>query len=109
MEVFCMKNSKRNRQRGKAHQRTIAKKVSGLNIGILGGADVINDRFVIECKSRKSFVGQKWYSQVAKETAKHDGKVPIVVIHVVGKRYENDFVLIKLKDFIDLTGGSNVG
>ena len=96
----------RNRRRGKNHQRRIAKDLMGLNIGITGDIDVLTGRFAIECKSRKNFVGVKWFEQALRGSIKH-GKIPLVVVHVLGKRYENDFVLIRLKDFMNLVKGGD--
>jgi hypothetical protein len=43
--------SSTNRQRGKAHQKKVAEMLNGIDIGILGGEDVLTDDFSIECKS----------------------------------------------------------
>lgn len=58
--------SSTNRQRGKAHQKKVAEMLNGIDIGILGGEDVLTDDFSIECKSVMKFVGEKWYAQCVK-------------------------------------------
>lgn len=85
----------RNRDRGKAHQKNIAEQLGGLNIGTLGGEDVHLENYSIECKSMARFVGSKWYKQ-AQINSKH--KPPLVIIHITNTRYENDLVLMSLKD-----------
>mgnify|MGYP001054814804 CR=1 FL=1 len=89
-----------NRRRGKDHQRKIAKIMKGMNVGTLGGIDVLSDKFAIECKSRVKFVGLKWYEQAEKNNVYN--KVTVVVVHLKGKKYLDDLVLIKLKDFLKL-------
>ncbi|RLC49240.1 MAG: hypothetical protein DRH57_00020 [Candidatus Cloacimonadota bacterium] len=98
-------NPKRNRRRGKANQKAIAELFNGKDVGVLGESDVITEKFCIEAKSRKKFVGEKWYRQAEEYTKKDPlakGKIPIVVVHITGKRHENDFVIIRVKDFLEL-------
>ena len=95
-----MVKQSRNRQRGKDCEREIAKIVGGKRIGILGDEDVLHPRYSIEVKSRKKFVGNKWMKQCIKNNK--DNKIPIVVIHEANKNHLEDFVLIKLKDFMEI-------
>lgn len=96
-----MKNRRRS---SKNHESRVAEKLNGIRVGILGKEDVITDRFSVECKVRKAFVGAGWFEQ-AKRNAK--GKIPIVVVHVRNKRYDDDLVIISMKDFITITGGDD--
>lgn len=96
-------NPKNNRVRGKRHQKKTAEMLNGLNIGTLGGADVLAGNFVVECKSRVKFVGEGWFKQAEKHCKK--GQIPVVVIHIKGTHYDNDFVMVKMKDFRKLIGG----
>jgi hypothetical protein len=89
--------SSTNRQRGKAHQKKVAEMLNGIDIGILGGEDVLTDDFSIECKSVMKFVGEKWYAQCVKNNKRK--KIPIVVVHIKNKSYDNDYVLININDF----------
>lgn len=89
--------SSTNRQRGKAHQKKVAEMLNGIDIGILGGEDVLTDGFSIECKSVMKFVGEKWYAQCIKNNKRK--KIPIVVVHIKNKSYDNDYVLININDF----------
>jgi len=88
-----------NRIRGKTHQKKTAKTLNGIDIGILGGMDVLTDKFSIECKSRKAFVAVSWYDQ-AKKNSKN--KIPLLVVHVTGKQYKNDLVILSIQDFKSL-------
>lgn len=88
--------TQRNRKRAKEVERRLAKKLGGRRVGILGQEDIEHERFSIEVKSRKKFVAEAWMKQ-AEKNAK--GKIPIVIVHVTGKHHENDYVIIKLKDF----------
>jgi len=46
----------------------------------------------------------KAYQQAQKNTI--NGKIPIVVLHQLGSRHEDDFVIIQLKNFLRI-GGEN--
>lgn len=94
-----------NRVRGKAHQKKVAEKLQGIDIGILGGEDVLTDKFSIECKSVQRFVGEKWYKQCVKNNKRQ--KIPIVVVHIKNKSYDNDFVMIRLADFKSIVEGKD--
>lgn len=98
-----MSSPVKNRLRAKHVERMVAKKLGGRRVGILGREDVLCDRFVVEVKSRKRFVAERWYDQVVKNADRD--KIPIVVVHVVGKRYDDDFVILKVRDFLKLVGG----
>ncbi len=95
-----------NRRRGKAYQKALAKRLGGLDIGVLGGADVILDHFAIEAKSVARFTGATWMQQAIKNAARL-GKTPLVSVHVRGSKHDNDIVLIRLGDFLKLIGGKN--
>lgn len=93
--------TKRNRQRGKAHQAAVAELLDGLNLGTLGKVDVLRRDYAIECKSRKKFVGTGWMKQAEKH-AKKFGNTPIVVVHRTNTRYTSDLVILRMKDFLAL-------
>ena len=86
-----------NRKRGKNTQRKIAQIVKGNNTGTLGGEDIAHPDLSIEVKHRKMFVGSTFMSQAMRNCPK--GKIPIVIVHVHGKRHLHDLVLIHLSDF----------
>ena len=64
--------------------------------------DVITERFVVECKSRKNGFPkliEKAFEQV-QAYAKRYNKIPIVVLHRNGKRgYGRYFVVMEINDF----------
>lgn len=91
-----------NRQRGKNTERKLAKLLNAKRVGIMGGEDCEHPIFSFEIKSRKSFVAVNWLEQ-AKRNSK-EGKIPVVVVHIRGKRYNQDYVILSLKDWIDLHG-----
>lgn len=90
--------SRTSRNRGNAHQRYIAKRLNGRNVGILGQEDVMleNGNFSIECKERVGFAGKKFMEQSIKNAR---GKIPIVIVHVLNEKHDDDLVLIRLIDF----------
>ncbi|MBF0487215.1 MAG: hypothetical protein HQK98_03555 [Nitrospirae bacterium] len=92
----------KNRQRGKAAERAVAKRMNGKRIGIMGGEDVEHPLFSIEVKSRKAFVAGDWMSQAVRNCP--EGKTPLVVVHVSGQRHTEDMVIIRMKDFEDFMG-----
>jgi len=55
-----------NRQRGKATERAVAKRIGGKRVGILGAEDVSHPLFSIEVKSRKAFVAGDWMAQAVR-------------------------------------------
>ena len=97
-----MVKQSRNRQRGKESEKVIAKLFGGQRIGLLGKEDIFHPKYSIEVKSRKKFVGRKWFDQCEKNNI--DNKIPIVVIHEANKPHNTDLVLIKVKDLLDEKG-----
>lgn len=106
------KTVKRNRQRGKEHQKAIKnilqKYGDTLNIGTLGLADLLveigENKYVVECKSRSRFVANNWIEQAESyiSAMKIYDRIPIVIIHSKNKRFSDDLVVIKLSDFISI-------
>lgn len=97
------KIAKRNRQRGKRVQKKAEKVFGGLDIGVLGKVDVVSDRFIVECKSRKSLAIDKWFQQLFLAKSKHkmfQDKVPLLLCHQYKtKKY---YAVLQLKDFLSL-------
>ncbi len=63
----------------------------------------MSDDFSVEAKERKKFVGQKFMEQAIRNCP--TGKTPIVIVHILGKKHDNDLVMIRLKDWIAWMGG----
>lgn len=94
--------SKKNRDRSKRHERTVAKLLGGKRIGILGKEDVEHPKFSVECKSRQEI--PKWFSDFWKQAVDNceEGKIPLLVIHETQKRYKDDWVVIRMEDFLEV-------
>lgn len=90
----------KNRRIGKDSEKAIANLFNGKRVGILGEEDVSTEKFSIEVKCRKKFVGSKWMQQAIKNNKNE--KIPLVIIHEKNKEHLRDYVLISLKDFLDL-------
>ncbi len=98
--------AKKNRQRGKRNEKVLSKLLGMDRVGIFGGEDAKDERFSAEFKSRKKFVGMKWMEQTVKNCP--EGKIPIVVVHVMNQRRQNDIVMIRLKDWVDIINSSQI-
>jgi len=101
--------SKKNRDRGKRHERAIAKLIGGRRVGILGKHDVEDHKgkFSVECKSRE--VLPKWFQKMWEQAERNcpEMLVPLLVIHKLNQRYEDDWVIMKMKDFLELRDEGN--
>lgn len=97
-----MSAARRNRERGKAAERHVAKALGGTRVGTLGGEDVSHDHLSIEVKSRVRFIGETFMRQARANCPK--GKTPCVIVHVHGKRHDDDLVLLRMRDFEALHG-----
>lgn len=92
-----------NRDRGKAAERAVAQALGGMRIGTLSGEDVHFDGpFSAEVKSRAAFVACDWMDQAVRNAPA--GKTPLVVVHVRGKRHDNDLVIIRMADWEEWHG-----
>lgn len=87
----------KNRDRGKRAERDVAKRVCGKRLGVLCGEDVQHPLFSFEVKSRQTFVASNWMAQAKKNCP--SGKFPAVVVHVHGKRHNDDMVILQMCDF----------
>lgn len=100
--------AKRNRRRGKRAQKHVARLLSGLDIGILGKADVLSEHFIVEVKHRKKFIGETFlqeaedYKKSYEKESKFKNKIPIAIVHIYKKQYKDSIVCIRLKDLISL-------
>lgn len=90
-------SNKINRERGKRHEREIAKRLGGKRRGVLGGEDVEHDVYSIECKSRVRIVTTGWFEQC--ENNNKEGKIPILVTHIKGQSYDKDLVCMRITDW----------
>jgi hypothetical protein len=87
-----------NRNRGKAAERAVAVALDGKRVGTMGGEDVhLDGPWSCEVKSRQAFVALSWMAQATRNAPK--GKTPLVVVHVHGKRHDEDLVILRLADW----------
>lgn len=86
-----------NRDRGKAAELAVAKRLGGRRHGTMGGEDVTVPGFSVEVKSRRAFVAAGWMDQAIRNAP--PGKTPLVVVHVAGKRHQKDLVILSLADW----------
>lgn len=88
-----------NRRRGKRVQSKVSKLwgEDAKNTGILGGEDIEHRIFSIESKSRLKCVIEKWFNQA--EANCPTGKIPLVHCHILGKKYDGDYIITRLHDF----------
>ena len=88
-------------RRGKDTERAIARKVQGERLGntVMATPDVVSDGLVLECESRESL--PLWLVKALTKvvTKAPHGKVPVVVLHQVGKKHDADIVCLRLRDF----------
>lgn len=85
----------------KATERTVAKRLNGRRVGPSGTstADVVNDHLSVECKHRKRLPSWLASAMAQSVAAAGDGQLPIVVLHEAGKRHDDDYVVIRLRDY----------
>ena len=95
-------NPAKNRRRGKATERAVASILGGQRRGILGGHDVAAGPWAVEVKDRSRFAGTAFMQQSVRNAPA--GKTPLVVVHVTGQRHDQDIVMIRLADWLELYG-----
>lgn len=90
----------------KAYERRLAKRLGGERVPITGrirgsAPDVKNSWLSIEAKFRKQLPA--WLFDAMDQAVKsiRGEQLPIVVLHQSGTRTDNDFVVLRLKDFED--------
>lgn len=90
-------NPNKNRLRGKRNEKALAKKLGCDRVGIFGKEDLKHSKYSFECKSRKTFVADSWMGQAIKNCP--EGKIPILIVHKLGKHHDNDLIIMRLSDF----------
>lgn len=87
----------------KDHERKTARAFGGKRVGPTGkvGPDIHHKWLSIECKERKSLPA--WLLDAMRQitTASSTNKLPIVVLHQLGDRHNNDLVVIRQFDFVN--------
>lgn len=95
-----------NRDRGKNAERDTARRLGGTRLGTLGREDVSTGLLSIEVKSRQRFVAEAWFQQAVSHCP--ENRVPAVVVHIHNKRHDDDYVILRMKDFEELHGRINL-
>jgi hypothetical protein len=85
-------------------ERAIASIVGGKRVPITGRQrgdvpDIDHDNYSIEVKHRKKL--PSWIQDAMDQAiqSSRGNKAPIVILHEHGKRHDNDYVIISLKNF----------
>lgn len=79
-------------------EKVTAAELDGKRAGVTGisNADVLHDKFSIECKYRAKLAFKAWYEQAVKY-AKGTNKIPLLICKEKGQHGE--MVIIKMDDF----------
>jgi hypothetical protein len=101
-----MKQSKSTWQR---HERHVAAAVGGARTGNTGtaGADVVTDSYSIECKSWRRLPAKVVAALQQAERTATGGRVAVAVLHEVGRRHDDDLVVLRWRDFAVLLIGEH--
>ena len=97
----------KQRQRGNALERYIAKRLGGQRLGHYGGEDVAHEWLSIECKERATL--PVWLRDAMRQAIGHAAAdaLPIVVLHELHKAHNEDLVVMRLCDFDDWFNGGD--
>lgn len=91
-------NPNRNRKRGKATERQVAKYIGGRRVGLMGNDDICDcGPWSVEVKDRVKFSGSKFLEQAERNAPK--GKTAIAIVHVTGQRHDQNIVMMRLKEW----------
>lgn len=90
-------------------ERAIAKVLGGERVPITGRQrgdvpDIKHDIWSIEVKHRKSLPGWMHNAMAQAKASIRGQQTPIVVLHELGARHTEDFVVMRLEDFQLLLG-----
>jgi hypothetical protein len=93
----------------KRAEREVAKRLGGKRVPVSGrgrgsAPDVDHARYSIEVKLRRGLPRWLHMAMQQAEAAATDGKVPAVVLHEAGKRYDDAVVVLRLANFTTLAG-----
>ena len=100
-------------RRWKAVERSVAEKLGGERVPVTGrqrgsAPDVSHGTLSIEVKDRKAL--PKWISEAMEQAiaSQRGDQIPIVVLHEKGMRANDNLVMIRLGDWVDLFGNWRV-
>lgn len=87
----------------KATERAIARRLGGRRVGNRGRntEDVAHSWLSVEVKSRRQLPAWLLGAMAQAEHNSPAGRLPVVVLHQVGKRHDGDLVVLRLGDFTE--------
>ncbi len=90
----------------KANERAIAKRLGGQRVGATGRntEDVSHDWLSIEVKTRRRLPAWLLAAMAQARANAPAGRLPVVVLHQVGRHHDNDLVVLRLADFEEWFG-----
>lgn len=104
-----------SRRRGwKATESKIAAALGGRRVPVTGrnrgdAPDIKHDWLCPEVKHRETIPAWLHDAMAQALAAAAPEQLPIVVLHQSGERHQNDYVVIRLADFVDWFGAGPVG
>lgn len=103
-DEVAAKRNKRNRQRGGAFERTVAKKLGGRKTGPLGGRDdvMVGELFAIQTKRAQRFALTEARTYLADLRRTYPMRTPLVVHALPGER--GGVVILDLESWVELHG-----
>ena len=94
--------AKRNRERSYSNEKAAEQLFHGFRIGTMGKEDVMHNTFSVEAKTYqdppKSI--QSWMGQAIRNAP--ENRVPIVYLHKLRQRREQDWVIMRVCDFLEM-------
>lgn len=93
----------------KRDERRAAAALGGTRVPVSGRArgetpDVAHELWAIECKTRKALPALLKAAMVQAKAAVRGSQIPLVVLHQTGQRHSEDFVVLRMVDFVALHG-----
>ena len=97
----------------KVTERAVAKRLGGRRVPITGRQrgdvpDIDHPWLSVECKSKKTIPAWLRDAMAQAVAAMRDGQLPLVVLHQAGRRHDNDYMVLRLRDFVDWFVGEEV-
>lgn len=93
----------------KEHEKATAARLGGKRVGITGlaTADVVSEHLSVECKERREIPA--WLHSAMGQAVRHakPGQLPLVVVHELGRHHNNDYVVIRMRDYTEWYGDIN--
>lgn len=90
----------------KSTERTVARRLNCRRVGPSGTstADAVNEWLSVEVKHKKELPG--WLKAAMNQSVKAatPGQLPLVVLHELGQRHDNDYVVMRMRDYQEWYG-----